>query len=272
MKLIWGKLFALIGVLIALVMNPQSVSGRELIKIPPGSYQSAYRNEGDPVQVQVDGFLMDALPVTNDQFFNFVKDDQRWRRSARNDLLADSHYLSHWKGDLDPAGPNHYLDSPVTNVSWFAAVEYCRSRGKRLPTINEWEYAASAGLTTLEGSGELGFNQYVLEWYSRPAPPVLPAVGNSARNFFGIGDMHGLIWEWVLDFNSILVSGESRGDGGLERELFCGAGAIRSANVNDYPAFMRFGLRSSLQARYTVNNLGFRCAADLLGSGINEND
>jgi formylglycine-generating enzyme required for sulfatase activity len=247
-KLIWGKLFALIGVLMALVINPQSVSGRELIKIPPGSYQSAYRNEGDPVQVQVDGFLMDALPVTNDQFFNFVKDDQRWRRSARNDLLADSHYLSHWKGDLDPAGPNHYLDSPVTNVSWFA------------------------GLTMREGSGELGFNQYVLEWYSRPAPPVLPAVGNSARNFFGIGDMHGLIWEWVLDFNSILVSGESRGDGGLERELFCGVGAIRSANVNDYPAFMRFGLRSSLQARYTVNNLGFRCAADLLGSGINEND
>ena len=31
----------------------------------------------------------------------------------------------------------------------------------------------------------------------------------------------------------------------------------------DYAAFMRYAYRSSLQARYTTGNLGFRCARDV---------
>jgi formylglycine-generating enzyme required for sulfatase activity len=68
-------------------------------------------------------------------------------------------------------------------------------------------------------------------------------------------------WEWVENFNTALVTGESRGDTGLERSLFCGAGSIGSANPADYASFMRFAYRSSLKAVYTTKSLGFRCAA-----------
>ena len=71
------------------------------------------------------------------------------------------------------------------------------------------------------------------------------------------------MWEWVDDFNTALVTGESRADGGLERNLFCGSGAATARNREDYPAFMRVGYRSSLRADYTVPNLGFRCARNL---------
>ena len=56
------------------------------------------------------------------------------------------------------------------------------------------------------------------------------------------------------------VAGESRGDTQLDQQLFCGAGAASSVDPNDYAAFMRYALRSSYSAHYTVESLGFRCA------------
>jgi formylglycine-generating enzyme len=59
------------------------------------------------------------------------------------------------------------------------------------------------------------------------------------------------------------VTGDARGDSGLERQLFCGAGSLDASNRSDYAGFMRFGFRSSLRAGYTVPNLGFRCAMNI---------
>ena len=71
------------------------------------------------------------------------------------------------------------------------------------------------------------------------------------------------MWEWVDDFNSALVTGESRGDSGLERDLFCGAGSVGAKDTTDFAAFMRLALRSSLKANNTTTSLGFRCARDV---------
>ena len=46
--------------------------------------------------------------------------------------------------------------------------------------------------------------------------------------------MHGLIWEWVDDFNTALIRYESRGDTDLERLFFCGNGSINCSNFGDY--------------------------------------
>ena len=71
-----------------------------------------------------------------------------------------------------------------------------------------------------------------------------------------------MIWEWTSDFNSAIVTGDARSDTGLERQLFCGAGSLGAKDPSNYPAFMRFGFRSSLKAGYAIHNLGFRCASD----------
>ena len=42
-----------------------------------------------------------------------------------------------------------------------------------------------------------------------------------------------------------------------------GSGSLGAKDTGNYPAFLRFGMRSSLTAGYTVHNLGFRCAKDL---------
>ena len=74
--------------------------------------------------------------------------------------------------------------------------------------------------------------------------------------------MHGLVWEWTADFNSVFVSGDNRRGGDKQTNLFCGAGAENSTDRANYAAYVRYALRSSLQAKFTSENLGFRCAYD----------
>ena len=233
--------------------------------IPAGEYRPLYADSdadrksagGDAAQ-RVGTFLLDERAVSNREFLEFVRAAPKWRRSRIPMIFSDGNYLAHWGGDEDLGGANP--DAPAVNVSWFAASAYCRARGKALPTVAQWERAAAASETDEDGASDPEFTRRILEWYSAPADRPVPAAGGF-RNLHGARDMHGLIWEWTLDFNSELVTGESRGDSGLSRQLFCGAASIGAADPRDYPAFMRRAFRSSLEGRYAVGSLGFRCAA-----------
>jgi formylglycine-generating enzyme len=236
---------------------------RGMVLIPAGDFAPLIRSKDEPERVAVPAFWLDARPVTNAEFLEFVRAHPQWRRSAVSPLFADTQYLSHWVGDLE-LGSQAPDTSPVVRVSWFAARAFARAQGKRLPVTAEWERAASAGYHTANGGAEPGFAAGVLAWFARPTPAALPAAGTGRANFFGARDLFGLVWEWVDDFNTAMVTGESRADTGLERDLFCGSGAAGARDPSDYAGFMRAGFRSSLRANYSVPNLGFRCAADSL--------
>ena len=237
-------------------------AGSPMVLIPAGDYTPLLRSKDEPERVAVAAFALDARPVTNAEFLLFVLANPQWRRSAVSPLFADTGYLGDWAGDLE-LGPRAPAAAPVVRVSWFAARAFARAQGKRLPTTAEWERAASAGFASASGAKEPGFAAGVLAWFTLPTPAVFPAAGSGRANFFGARDMFGLVWEWVDDFNTAMVTGESRADTGLERDLFCGAGAAAARDPSDYAAFMRAGFRSSLRANYAVPNLGFRCAQSL---------
>ncbi|MCZ6671666.1 MAG: SUMF1/EgtB/PvdO family nonheme iron enzyme, partial [Verrucomicrobia bacterium] len=114
-----------------------------MVRIPAGDYIPLYIKDAEKRSVKA--FLIDIRPVTNAEFLAFVREHPKWRRSQVKRLFADSAYLQHWAGDLD-LGPQagKIADSPVTNVSWFATRAYLKSKGKRLPTEDEWEYVACA--------------------------------------------------------------------------------------------------------------------------------
>ena len=229
--------------------------------IDAGEYRPLYLKADTPY-VQVQPFQLDAAPVTNQAYFEFVQAQTKWQKQNVPSIFAEHNYLQHWllqNGQYQPS--QHQLNTPVTNVSWFAAQAYCQAQGKVLPTVDQWEYVALASEHQANGSIEDDFHQKILAWYSKPTPTQLPEIMQNPANYWGVYDMHGLVWEWTLDFNSALVNGESRNDASLDAKLFCGAGAAKSADPKDYAAFMRFGFRSSLQAHFTSSNLGFRCAA-----------
>lgn len=203
----------------------------------------------------VASFWLDQYPVTVSEYVQFLKKNPRWRKSQVKALFADSHYLESWTGDLKPAAP---WNSPVTYVSWFAAMAYCESLGKTLPTIDQWEYAAHD-----QGRNQEALKERILEWYGKPNQKNIKPIGQSPKNGFGVYDLHGLIWEWTFDFNSLMISSESRSASSKDAGLFCGSGSLNALDATDYAAFMRFSLRNSLKGNYTTANLGFRCAKEV---------
>jgi len=241
------------------IIIPQGKAPEGMVYISGGSYTPLY-SSGE--KRSVESFYMDKYPVTNREYLEFVKANPEWQKSKVKKIFADKSYLHHWDGDLI-FGAEINPESPVTNISWFAAKAYAEWKGKKLPTVDEWEYAASAGKDKKDGSKDDGNIKRILEWYSKISSKNLSPVGSTEKNYWGVYDMFGLIWEWTYDFNNALVTGESRGDSNLERNLFCGSGSVSAGDVENYPAFMRYGFRSSLKANYTVSNLGFRCVKNI---------
>lgn len=231
---------------------PRAAAKTKMISIKRGTYAPLYYK--NKAKIQVAGFKVDETVVTNQEFLQFVKKHPQYRRSKIANLFADKSYLKHWLSDT--SFKSSQTKVPVTYVSWFVARKYCQSLGKSLPTVDQWEYLASFGE---KRQYEPGLAKQILAWYSRPSSQPIGQVYSQAKNALGVYDLHGLTWEWVEDFNTALVTGESRGDGELDRNLFCGSGSSGATDVQNYGAFMRYAFRSSLEAKFTVKNLSFRC-------------
>ena len=85
-------------------------------------------------------------------------------------------------------------------------------------------------------------------------------MGSTPPNAYGIRDLHGVVWEWVEDFNASFAASDARSDRERELEKICGGGAVGADDSRSYTTFMRTAFRSSLEATYALHHLGFRCA------------
>lgn len=204
-------------------------------------------------------FQLDVRQVTNAEFLAFIIGHPEWQRSRVNRLFADQAYLSKWTGDT-ALGPQAPPDAPVVCVSWFAARAFLKSLGKRLPTVDEWEFAARADGKSIDASQDPDFKARILDWYARPVPSLLLAAGSQSPNLYGVSGMHGIVWEWTSNFVSAMTSGEARSDGTLSAQQFCGGGGADSNQATDYANFMRMAFRSSLKGDFCLPGLGFRGA------------
>lgn len=231
----------------------------EMVSIKGGTYIPLYGR--DSLKVTISDFQMDIYPVTNKQFLEFTKKYPKWQRSQIIKLFADDNYLMNWNSDTE-LNVNMALNAPITNISWFVANDYCECQGKRLPTVDEWEYVAMSNETRADARTLESYNEYILGWYERPKT-FNNEVGSTFKNYWNVYDLHGLVWEWTSDFNSVLVSGESRKDVDKDNNLFCGSAAIGATDLMNYAAFMRYAIRGSLKAKYSMKNLGFRCVKDI---------
>jgi sulfatase modifying factor 1 len=189
--------------------------------------------EGDeePVhRVVLDAFYLDKFEVTNRLFQKFVQ-HTGYQTTAEREGKAMAYVLKNrkWEG-VEVSGANWRQpegaetvfvsgreEHPVVSVSWHDAESYCRHYGKRLPTEAEWEHAARAGTHTeywwgdgshdsrlLTNVADRAAKRYFSGWtiitdyddgYARTAP-----VGSFQPNSWGLHDMLGNVWEWVVDW------------------------------------------------------------------------
>ena len=111
--------------------------------------------------------------------------------------------------------------------------------GYRLPTVEEWQYAAKGGQEfNYSGSGNLG----EVGWYRENSGNKTHPVAQKDPNGYGLYDMSGNVWEWCWD---------SYPDSS-ERRYYCGGCWINDANRCEV------GYKGWNYADNTFNRLGFR--------------
>ncbi len=234
----------------------------QYVRLPGGELRSALKYGDEEPVSRVAAFSLMRAPVTNAQYLSFVQANPQWRRDRVPGVFAEGRYLAHWEGPAN-LGALALPGQPVVQVSWFAAEAYCKSKGSRLPTWSEWEYAAAADETRRDARKDPAWRARILAWYSTPSRNALPRAGLQTPNVYGVQDLHGLVWEWTGDFSSLLVATDDRTQRSADTAKFCGAGGLAMDDREHYAVLMRVAMLSSLEGRNTTANLGFRCAKEV---------
>ncbi|MDA1213822.1 MAG: SUMF1/EgtB/PvdO family nonheme iron enzyme [Planctomycetota bacterium] len=187
--------------------------GMKLVRVPAGEFLMGSAEE-DPGsrdderpqhRVQISKpFYMGIYEVTQDEFEMMMQTNPS--SFSRAGLLADAPEA------IDCS------KLPVDNVTWYAAVEFCKrlshlpdekkaGRVYRLPTEAEWEYACRAGTkSTFHFGDDLSSTQANFNgahpFGAADKGPFLnrtAIVGSYQPNAWGLYDMHGNLNEWCLD-------------------------------------------------------------------------
>ena len=166
----------------------KSASQPGMVWIPGGRFRMGsdvhYPEEAPTREVAVDGFWIDACPVTNRQFDRFVREtgwvtfaekppDPEAYPGALPDMLAPASLVftptagpvplddmtawwryvpgADWRHPLGPdSGLDGLWDHPVTHVAWADVEAYAQWSGQALPSEAEWEFAARGGIDGAE--------------------------------------------------------------------------------------------------------------------------
>lgn len=111
-------------------------------------------------------------------------------------------------------GKPELADHPINCVSWKQADRYCRSVGKRLPTFEEWEWAAQVGPEGRRfawGSDEPGADHLCWSFGASRAGTCPVGSFPRSRTPDGIDDLFGNVWEWLSPPSRNGVANVSRG-------------------------------------------------------------
>lgn len=171
----------------------------EMVLVNGGSFVrgSQLKEDMNPfTKTTVDTFYISKHEVTNTQFYEFIHNYGSATILEGEYAGMPLYYESNWgiEGGKVVQG---YESHPAIYITWYGAKMYCEWKGGRLPTEDEWEYAARGGehrigMQTYSGSEVLdSVGWYIDNSTNHPHP-----VGMKAPNPLGIYDMSGNIREW----------------------------------------------------------------------------
>ncbi|MEO8448839.1 MAG: SUMF1/EgtB/PvdO family nonheme iron enzyme [Gemmatimonadota bacterium] len=244
-----------------LALPPAGRSPAGMVRVPGGSQQLTSPDAPVNTTDDVGDFDIDRFEVTNEDYKEFIasggyangglwpgpfRDESRAIGSAAAlERMIDRTHLPGPRSWTSQEFPTGMARHPVTDVTWYEAAAFCASKGKRLPSIFQWERAARSEDTPHDV-------QAMLPW--GVAAPRTPATFRA--NFSGTGttpvgaypfgispygayDMAGNVKEWTATpvGNGYLATGGSYED----------------------PLYL-FGEYSVLGGLSSGRAVGFRCA------------
>ncbi len=206
-----------------------------MVYVPEGEYNLVNWSRPTETKVQLDGFFIDKYEVTNAEYKEFITAGgyvkvEYWPVSVNKNgkVIPMSEAISDFKDKTGLPGPRGWTnqnypdgsgDQPVTDINWYEAAAYAVFRGKKLPTVFQWEKAAR------DGSFDPRFN--AMPWgFIRQGETTnnrvnfrgtgtLPVAANEfGMSPYGAYNMAGNVSEWNLNESpdGFVTSG-----GGMER-------------------------------------------------------
>ena len=250
------------------------------VRVGTNDRTAAYDNERPQHEIDLAPFAIDAFPVSNADYLEFMRDGGY----ARRDLWSEAGWA--WRNESRAEAPKYWTRDggawcvrvmdrvtavdpalPLCHVCYHEAEAFARFAGKRLPTELEWEVAA--------GWDASAGRMQIFPWGDEPATPDRANVdqlsfstapsGAYEHNWSPLGcyGMIGDVWEWTSSdfqpypgYRTFPYPEYSEMFFGSEYKVLRGGswatrpGAVRNSFRNwDYP------IRRQIFA-------GFRCARD----------
>jgi serine/threonine protein kinase len=202
-------------------LNPASNAPERMAGVPGGEYRlvNSDRLTRDPVIL--DDYFIDRFETTNREYAEFINSggylDRRFWKHA---FVKDGRTLSweeamaqfrdrtglpgprQWSGQKPPEGKEQH---PVTDVTWYEAAAYAEFRGKKLPTIYQWDKAARNGvvnqITGFTMPWGLVSPREILNRRANISGTGTIPVGSLEFGLspYGCHDMAGNVAEWLLN-------------------------------------------------------------------------
>ena len=179
-------------------------AARDMVLIEGGTFMMGSDQAGDEQHgthsVSVGSFYIDRNEVTNAEYAEFVKATGHPAPTIdKSDPDTRGSYWKPWTGNDPPKGREHW---PVCNVSVKDAEDFAQWLSKRdgvkyrLPTEEEWEFAARNGPKgTLFPWGD-SWQEGVANLNGKPTPKDVGSFPQGATQA-GVFDMVGNAWEWT---------------------------------------------------------------------------
>ncbi len=260
-----------------------SVKGGEFIMGAPNNF--GWAAERPQHRVILSPFQIDIYEVTNQQYCDFLngalnKNDIKIINDNVYDAKNNKH-LIYKPAPSSPFSEIEYSDNkfsvkkgrekfPVVFVTYYGAEKYAESKGERLPTEAEWEFAAS-----WDGSSKYLFSTFSNDIKEEDAnfedsgDPFENAdvIKSSIVGFYsssspiGCKDMSGNVWEWCSDnfkynfyknFKDTIVTNPKCTEESTMK-------TIRGGAWNTEPIVTRNTIRLGVNPNAALINLGFRC-------------
>jgi serine/threonine-protein kinase len=224
--------------------DPSPPSG--MVYVRGGNFMMGTNNgdayEGPAHSITVKPFFIDVYEVSCGEYERFVN-------SAPHPPPRG------WENEKCPPG---MALKPVCNVTWYDAMAYAEWAGKRLPTEEEWEFAARGTDGRAYPWGE--------QWNERMANAGGGSTGGIANvgTFKGASpsgayDMVGNVWEWTNSDLKPYPGGQLQGAPSGELKV------IRGGSWKEGPEQATTTYRGYLFARTSrdYSATGFRCVKDV---------